>query len=191
MRTDRLRRVFLVGALLLTLCLVCSSCSKKGGPPSGGSAGPVDKTESGAADGYALAHFPSFELSVPEHWSVRGNVGKLYEGEGMFLLVGPLEPAEDPLGSLEETLAEELQLFFNTDYYCAETRFQYEEDTARGTLRCLRGSLINDRKGTSLRFAGAFSSTPGAYYVYFWQDASEDRAALQRVEVSYESFRLL
>lgn len=186
MRTDRSRTIrvlCLLCALAISLCLTGCSSGKEDASPV-----PVTASE---PSGYTTAHFSAFELLVPENWSQRGNVGKLYEGDGMFLLAGPFEAGDDPLASLEQTLAEELQLFFNTEYYLSQTRFQYEKEGSSLPLRQLKGTLFNDRNGTSLRFAGAFDADCGSYYVYFWQEPSDDSAGDRRAEVTYESYHTL
>lgn len=187
MHTDRLRSISAVCLFFLLTIGICL-----GGCSSTEEHATEQKVDIQAENGYTTAHFPSFELAVPEDWSVRGNVGKLYEGDGMFLLAGPLtEETEEPLEALETTLSQELQLFFNTEYYSSQTRFQYDSDDEGSPLRRVSGILRNDRNGTSMRFAGAFGIPPNSYFIYFWPDASGDREGSRRAEVSYENFRIL
>lgn len=171
---------------LLTLSLCFVGCSSKGESNSSTDANkpPVP--------GYTTAHFSTFELTVPENWSVRGNVGKLYEGDGMFLLAGPLEETDgESMADLEVALSEELELFFNTDYYRSKIRFQYDSQEDGVPLCRVTGTLLNDRNDTSLRFAGAYSTSPGSYFVYFWPDVAGDQEGRKRAEVSYEHFNVL
>lgn len=171
---------------LLSVFFCFPGCSSEG------KSEPSAPTENPEVVGYTTAHFTAFEVAVPEHWTQRGNVGKLYEGDGMFLLAGPLEaPGNNPLSSLEATLSEELELFFNSEYYRSKTRFQYDRQEEGNTLIRVVGTLWNDRSGTSLRFAGAYGTSPGSYFIYFWPDAAGDREGVKRMEVSYEHFKVL
>ena len=197
MRTDKLRHgVMCLLSFLTLLCLVTACGSKdRGDTVSGTAAGAPERTTPSVSSSVfgaspATAHFPSFELEVPADWSVRGNVGKVYEGEDMFLLAGPLEEVNG-ISSVEAALAEELELFFNTEYYRSQVRFEYEKEYADGAMHRLSGTLHNDRTGGSMRFAGAFGTSPGLYCFYFWPDASRDRDGDRYMEATYESIRIL
>ncbi len=137
-----------------------------------------------------IAHFRTFELAVPEDWSLRGNVGKVYEGDGMFLLVGPLEETGGRT-AVEEKLAEELELFYNTEYYRSQVRWEYEKEWTDGAMNRLVGTLYNDRNATILHFAGTYCEQPGMYCFYFWQSPGEDAKGEQYMEMTYESIRFL
>lgn len=175
---------FMVAVLLLSVLL--SACSGAAGGKTDGDSSKDDPVPAASAPAMTTAHFPSFEVSVPSGWAVRGNVGKLYEGADAFLLVGPV--TED---SVEECIAAELELFFNTEYYRSQVAFTYDryEETPGGIK--VRGSLTNGRTGALVRFAGGFFREPDAYVLYLWDggDASAEAAAL--AEASYESFRAL
>ena len=192
MRTDVFRVLRAISLLLLlTASLALGGCGGKAADPS---AKDAEKTAADPLRGFSTAHFPTFEVPVPEGWSERGNVGKLYEGDGMFLLAGPLDledGAAELLPALETEISEELQLFFNTEYYASQTGFELEEERTEWSLRFLRGTLLNERTGTALRFAGGASQSPGSYFLYFWTDGTEDREALRKAEVSYENYRAL
>ena len=190
MRIDTRRSpkaICLLSFLLVVFLL--GSCS--GGPPADTPAGSPGNGQEEPVPGYVTAHFVRFEVPIPEGWAERGNVGKLYEGDGMFLLAGPLETEGDILPALEQTLSEELQLFFNTEYYASKTVFSYEEDRTDGMLRALRGTLRNGRTETELAFAGGVSTSPGGYFFYFWSDGDNEQEALRRAEISYEHFQIL
>lgn len=191
MRTDRLRHgAMCLFSLLAILCLLTSCGSKGNGAADTGPAAPAS---SGAAFGTSSAvavHFPTFELEVPADWSVRGNVGKVYEGDDMFLLTGPLSDVSGIL-SVETALAEELELFFNTEYYRSQVRFEYEKEYEDGAMHRLSGTLHNDRTGGTLRFAGVFGTSPGLYCFYFWPDVSRDADGERYMETTYESIRIL
>lgn len=190
MRTDlfRCRAIHLL-CLLTALC-VLTACGSKGSGQDGPEAGSTRSSGTTLPAGSAVAHFPSFEIAVPADWSVRGNVGKVYEGDGMFLLAGPLDGAS-AAASVEAALAEELELFFNTEYYRSQVRFEYEKEYEDGAMHRLSGTLHNDRDGGSLRFAGCFRSAPGLYCFYFWPDSSRDRDGERFMETTYESIRIL
>ena len=203
MRTDRLRHgAMCLFSLLAILCLL-TSCGSKGngaadtGPVATASSGTASPGAAGSAAGSAFGtssavavHFPTFELEVPADWSVRGNVGKVYEGDDMFLLTGPLSDVSGIL-SVEAALAEELELFFNTEYYRSQVRFEYEKEYEDGAMHRLSGTLHNDRTGGTLRFAGVFGTSPGLYCFYFWPDASRDADGERYMETTYESIRIL
>lgn len=199
MRTDRFRHRAIYLLCLLTVFCLLTAC----GPKDGGTTepSPAKQTASASATGSPVslasdttemvtAHFPTFELAVPADWSVRGNVGKLYEGDGMFLLAGTLDGPADT-ASVEAVLAEELELIFNTEYYRSQVRFDVEKEYGDGAMHRLSGTLYNDRTGGTLRFAGTFGTSPGLYGFYFWSDVSGDRAGDRLMEASYESIRIL
>ena len=173
-----------VVALVLLLTVFLTACSGVPDRDTGG-----ERTESVAgASGPAMvtAHFPAFEVSVPSGWPARGNVGKVYEGAGAFLLAGPVTE-----GSVEECIAAELELFFNTEYYRSQVAFQYDRyEETPGGIR-VRGSLTNGRTGERVHFAGGYFRAPDAYVLYLWDagDASAETIAL--AEASYESFHAL
>ncbi|MBR5753973.1 MAG: hypothetical protein IKX83_05765 [Clostridia bacterium] len=182
----------LLAGLLLALLVLCGC---------GSDASPVEdhtKSNSTATANTAVrtAHFPTFELSVPEGWAERGNTCRLFEGEGGFLLVCPLEDgagAEQPLQTLcEQLLAQQLELFYNTDYYAGQVRFdytEYETDT-QGRSR-VSGTLYNGKTGEELSFSGAYYSEPGCSFVYFRNGESGAAEVRALREVSYDSFRTL
>ena len=199
MRTDLFRRGAIHLLCLLTALCVLTSCGSKGSGTVEVGATSARSSETTLPAGSALAfgdssavvaHFPSFEVAVPADWSVRGNVGKVYEGDGMFLLAGPLDGASDA-ASVETSLAEELELFFNTEYYRSQVRFESEKEYEDGAMQRLSGTLHNDRNGDTLRFAGCFRSAPGLYCFYFWSDSSRDRDGERFMETTYESIRIL
>ena len=198
MRTDLFRPGAMYLLCLLTVLCFLTSCGTKEPGASGRETETGDvRTEASSIEAStfgsssaAVAHFPAFELEVPADWSVRGNVGKLYEGDGMFLLAGPLDGATDG-SSVEAALAEELELFFNTEYYRSQVRFEYEKEYEDGAMHRRSGTLYNDRTGGTLRFAGAFGTSPGLYCFYFWPDASRDRDGARYMEMTYESIRVL
>lgn len=173
---------------LLTALCVLAGCGSDG-------SGPVEATTAPSASAPVVfdrttARFPTFELEVPADWSVRGNVGKIFEGNDLFLLAGPLDDVQGTT-TVEQALAEELELFFNTEYYRTQVRFDYEKEYTDGAMHRLSGTLFNDRTGASLRFAGAFGTAPGMYCYYFWQDSSRDRDGNRYLEATYESIRIL
>ncbi len=199
MRTDLFRRRAICLLSLLTALCILTSCGSKGSGRTGSETGSMSSAEptlpSGSSLSFgdssaAVAHFPNFEIAVPADWAVRGNVGKVYEGEGMFLLAGPLDSALD-LTAVEAALAEELELFFNTEYYRSQVRFESEKEYENGAMHRLSGTLYNDRDGGTLRFAGCFRSAPGLYCFYFWSDSSRDRDGERYMETTYESIRIL
>ena len=198
MRTDLLRHGAISLLCLLTSLCILTSCGSKGGGTAGAGPAPSSASDTSSGNGSSVtfgtasagtAHFPTFEAAVPADWSVRGNVGKIYEGDGMFLLAGPLDGASDT-ASVEAVLAEELELFFNTEYYRSQVRFEYEKEYEDGAMHRLGGTLHNDRDGGTLRFAGCFRSAPGLYCFYFWPDPSRDRDGERFMETSYESIRI-
>ena len=199
MRTDLLRHGAISLLCLLTSLCILTSCGSKGSGAAGSGPVPSSASDTSSENGSsvtfgdasaATAHFPTFEVAVPADWSVRGNVGKVYEGDGMFLLAGPLDDASDT-ASVEAALAEELELFFNTEYYRSQVRFEYEKEYEDGAMHRLSGTLHNDRDGGTHRFAGCFRPTPGMYRYYFWPDSSRDRDGERYMETSYESIRIL
>ena len=199
MRTDLLRHGAISLLCLLTSLCILTSCGSKGGGTAGSGPAPSSASDTSSENGSsvtfgaasaATAHFPTFEAAVPADWSVRGNVGKICEGDGMFLLAGPLDGASDT-ASVEAALAEELELFFNTEYYHSQVRFEYEKEYEDGAMHRLSGTLHNDRVGGTLRFAGCFRTAPGMYCYYFWPDPSRDRDGERYMETSYESIRIL
>ena len=199
MRTDLIRRGAIHLLCLLTALCVLTSCGSKGSGTTGHGERSASSSETTLPVGSALAfgdssavvaHFPTFEIAVPADWSVRGNVGKVYEGNGMFLLAGPLDGASDA-ASVEEALAGDLELFFNTEYYRSQVRFESEKEYEDGAMHRLSGTLHNDRDGGTLRFAGCFRSAPGLYCFYFWSDSSRDRDGERYMETTYESIRIL
>ncbi|MBQ3052041.1 MAG: hypothetical protein IJI32_04450 [Clostridia bacterium] len=199
MRTDLLRHGAISLLCLLTSLCILTSCGSKGSGAAGSGPVPSSASDTSSENGSsvtfgdasaATAHFPTFEVAVPADWSVRGNVGKVYEGDGMFLLAGPLDDASDT-ASVEAALAEELELFFNTEYYRSQVRFEYEKEYEDGAMHRLSGTLHNDRDGGTHRFAGCFRPTPGMYCYYFWPDSSRDRDGERYMETSYESIRIL
>lgn len=191
MRTDRLRHgAMCLFSLLAILCLLTSCGSKGNGAADTGPAAPASSGTAFGTSSAAAVHFPTFELEVPADWSVRGNVGKAYEGDDMFLLTGPLSDVSGIL-SVETALAEELELFFNTEYYRSQVRFEYEKEYEDGAMHRLSGTLHNDRTGGTLRFAGVFGTSPGLYCFYFWPDASRDADGERYMETTYESIRIL
>lgn len=191
MRTDRLRHgAMCLFSLLAILCLLTSCGSKGNGAADTGPAAPASSGTAFGTSSAAAVHFPTFELEVPADWSVRGNVGKVYEGDDMFLLTGPLSDVSGIL-SVEAALAEELELFFNTEYYRSQVRFEYEKEYEDGAMHRLSGTLHNDRTGGTLRFAGVFGTSPGLYCFYFWPDASRDADGERYMETTYESIRIL
>lgn len=140
----------------------------------------------------ATVHFPAFELSVPEGWTERGNLCRLYEGDGVFLLICPALSG-DAQASLqaqcEQTLAEQLELFYNTEYYAGQVSFDYTEYETDGPEQTrVGGTLHNGKTGDELRFCGVYRSSPACCYVYFRNsDATTDLGLLR--EVSHDSFR--
>lgn len=199
MRTDLLRHGAISLLCLLTSLCILTSCGSKGSGAAGSGPVPSSASDTSSENGSsvtfgdasaATAHFPTFEVAVPADWSVRGNVGKICEGDGMFLLAGPLDDASDT-ASVEAALAEELELFFNTEYYRSQVRFEYEKEYEDGAMHRLSGTLHNDRDGGTHRFAGCFRPTPGMYCYYFWPDSSRDRDGERYMETSYESIRIL
>ena len=199
MRTDLLRHGAISLLCLLTSLCILTSCGSKGSGAAGSGPVPSSASDTSSENGSsvtfgdasaATAHFPTFEVAVPADWSVRGNVGKICEGDGMFLLAGPLDDASDT-ASVEAALAEELELFFNTEYYRSQVRFEYEKEYEDGAMHRLSGTLHNDRDGGTLRFAGCFRTAPGMYCYYFWPDSSRDRDGERYMETSYESIRIL
>ena len=199
MRTDLFRRgASCLLCLLMALCFL-TSCGSKGSGTADPGPAPVSASDGSTKNGSSVTlgtsssvtvHFPTFEVAVPADWSVRGNVGKVYEGDSMFLLAGPLDGASDA-SSVEAALAGELELFFNTEYYRSQVRFEYEKEYEDGAMHRLSGTLHNDRDGGTLRFAGCFRSAPGLYCFYFWPDSSRDRDGERFMETSYESIRIL
>lgn len=182
----RTKQPLAVAAVLLLLAVFLCAC---GGDAGGtGQNEDVSKITTPAASdsGMVTAHFPAFEVSVPSGWTVRGNVGKLYEGADAFLLVGPVTE-----GSAEECIAAELELFFNTEYYRSQVAFQYDryEETPGGIK--VGGSLTNGRTGDRVHFAGGFFKEPDAYVLYLWDDGRASAEAVSLAEASYESFRVL
>lgn len=166
-------RSFMIALLMLVTLSACSS--KTGETPSA----------SVTRSGMVTVHFPQFELDVPEGWTARGNISKVYEGDGLFLLVGPVEE-----GSVEESAAAALELFYNTEFYREQIQFQYDSfSPGSSTLTPVKGTLQNGKNGESLPFAGAYSETPAAYFLYFWRQ--EDGTGMKRMEATYESFRAL
>ena len=199
MRTDLLRHGAISLLCLLTSLCILTSCGSKGSGAAGSGPVPSSASDTSSENGSsvtfgdasaATAHFLTFEVAVPADWSVRGNVGKICEGDGMFLLAGPLDDASDT-ASVEAALAEELELFFNTEYYRSQVRFEYEKEYEDGAMHRLSGTLHNDRDGGTHRFAGCFRPTPGMYCYYFWPDSSRDRDGERYMETSYESIRIL
>ncbi|MBQ1548957.1 MAG: hypothetical protein IIZ65_00875 [Clostridia bacterium] len=203
MHTEHLRHGAMYLLCLLTILCLLTSCGSKRSDATGAGAtasessgtaaqrtdGPSSSSTFGSSSAVAV-HFPTFELEVPADWSVRGNVGKVYEGDGMFLLTGPLDEVSG-ITSVEAALAEELELFFNTEYYRSQVRFEYEKEWEAGGMHRLSGTLHNDRTGGTLRFAGVFGTSPGLYCFYFWPDASRDGDGNRFMETTYESIRIL
>ena len=184
MRIEKRRARLVVLALVFTVLLAaCGGRSEKGTDGAVSTTGTKQHMSSSAM---VTAHFSFFEVSVPADWPSRGNVGKVFEGPDAFLLAGPVTE-----GSVEECIAAELELFFNTEYYRSQVAFQYDryEETPGGIK--VRGSLTNGRTGERAHFAGGFFKAPDAYVLYLWSagDASEKNIAL--AEASYESFRVL
>lgn len=197
MRTDSIRRRAMCCLSLLTALFILAGCGSKGSGPveSATTRKPTAISTTAAPSGPIVfdkttAHFPAFELEVPADWSVRGNVGKIYEGNDFFLLAGPLEDVSG-MASVEQVLAEELELFFNTEYYRDQVRFDYEKEYTDGAMHRLSGTLHNDRTGGTLRFSGTFGTAPGLYCYYFWPDASRDKDGDRYMEATYESIRIL
>lgn len=148
---------------------------------------PTEKERAGdSAAAMATAHFPTFELSVPADWTARGNVGKVYEGASCFLLAGPVEET-----NAEESIAKNLELFFNTEYYRSQVGFRYDRFETVGTaMTRVEGALQNGRTGDTLRFSGGYCTAPDAYFLYFWSpDSASPGTAL--AEATYESFHAL
>ena len=182
----------LLAGWLLALVVLCG-CG--GDAPS---AGDLPESVPPAAKDAAVrtAHFPTFELSVPEGWTERGNTCRLFEGENGFLLVCPLEDGtgmEQPLQSLcEQLLAQQLELFYNTDYYAGQVRFDYTEyeTDAQGRNR-VSGTLHNGKTGDEVSFCGAYFAEPGCCFVYFRHGESDAAEVRAFREVSYDSFRTL
>lgn len=195
MRIDFCRRAISLLCLLTVLCALTGCGSRESGPVEDAIRRPtvastVSSSTAPIVFDKATAHFPTFELDVPADWTVRGNVGKVYEGNDMFLLAGPLEDVS-VMTAVEQALAEELELFFNTEYYRNQVRFDYEKKYTDGAMHRLSGTLHNERTGQTLRFAGAFGTAPGMYCYYFWPDASRDRDGERFLEATYESIRIL
>lgn len=195
MRIDFCRRAISLLCLLTVLCALTGCGSRESGPVEDATRRPtvastVSSSTAPIVFDKATAHFPKFELDVPSDWTVRGNVGKVYEGNDMFLLAGPLEDVSG-MTAVEQALAEELELFFNTEYYRNQVRFDYEKEYTDGAMHRLSGTLHNERNGQTLRFAGAFGTAPGMYCYYFWPDASRDRDGERFLEATYESIRIL
>lgn len=197
MRIDSCRRpAICLLSLLTALCLLAGCGAKDSGPVENATtrkptvASTTPSASVSIVFDKATAHFPTFELDVPADWSVRGNVGKIYEGNDLFLLAGPLEEVSG-ITVVEQALAEELELFFNTEYYRDQVRFDYEKEYTDGAMHRLSGTLHNDRNGQTFHFAGVFGTAPGLYCYYFWPDASRDRDGERYLEVTYESIRIL
>lgn len=176
---------FLTALLLATVIFVggCSQTSSRIDAPS---------TRPAADPAVATAHFPAFELSVPEGWTERGNLCRLYEGDDIFLLICPALSG-DAQASLqaqcEQTLAEQLELFYNTEFYAGQVSFdysEYESDEPEQTR--IGGTLHNGKTGEDLRFCGVYRSHPACCYVYFQSGAATTDLGLLR-EVSHDSFR--
>ena len=91
----------------------------------------------------------------------------------------------------ENGYSREAELFFNTEYYRSQVRFEYEKEWEAGGMHRLSGTLHNDRTGGTLRFAGVFGTSPGLYCFYFWPDASRDGDGNRFMETTYESIRIL
>ncbi len=182
-------RIKTLPVILLLAIIVMSGCA---GSSSGDGRTPaVPEKPAGA---FVTAHYPAFELSVPEGWTERGNRCRLYEGTDAFLLVCPDPEAEGTSlqAQCEQTLAEQLELFYNTDYYAAQVSFDYAEyETDAGERTRVSGTLHNGRTGSELRFSGVYCAEPACCYVYF-RDGEQSVTDLGLLrEESYESFRAL
>ena len=157
------------------------------------------------------AHFSKFEIPVPEDWQERGNVGKLWEkstGTGggedaCFLLAGPLEDSlvtqewQSGQEPFETAIAEQLELFYNTEFSRGEVSFSYDTFRTPGgkadnaALSYVAGTLQNGRTGVPLHFAGGYSEQPYAYFLYFWGDSRGGDEETAFAEVTYEGFEAL
>ena len=166
-----------------------------GGCHSSGQSGDVPVSQPSSASAVETAHFPAFELSVPEGWTERGNLCRLYEGDDTFLLICPLSEEDGAQQSLqarcEQVLAEQLELFYNSDYYAGQVTFDYAEyETDSSEQTRVGGVLHNGKTGDDLRFSGIYCARPACCYVYFRTAASAADLGLLR-EVSHDSFRTL
>ena len=167
-------------ALLLLAMLLLAGCASH-------DAVQTEPVSEEKAETMTTVHFPGFELDVPAGWTVRGNLGKVYEGDGLFLLVGPATS-----GDYESAIAENLELLFNTEYYRSQVQFSYDRyESGSGRPAVVEGILTNGRSGTELRFAGAYNEQPGAYFLYFWKAEANRNTGRALMEATYESFRVL
>lgn len=183
----RIRGGFLLPILLAAFLL--------GGCHSSGQSSDVPETRPSSSPAVATAHFPAFELSVPEGWTERGNLCRLYEGDDTFLLICPLSEDDESQRSLqarcEQVIAEQLELFYNSDFYAGQVTFDYAEyETGSPEQTRVGGVLHNGKTGDDLRFSGVYCARPACCYVYFRTGTSAVDLGLLR-EVSHDSFRTL